>query len=70
MAGFGPVVPWEENIGKQCKFVDSDGLEKVGKLFLLGILNITTKDVILFVSLPMVGSLKEFIALILIKLRL
>ena len=22
--------PWEENIGKQCKFVDSDGLEKVG----------------------------------------
>ena len=22
--------PWKENIGKQCKFVDSDGLEKVG----------------------------------------
>jgi hypothetical protein len=21
--------PWEENVGKQCKFVDSDGVEKV-----------------------------------------
>ena len=25
----GPA-PWQENIGKQCKFVDGDGLEKVG----------------------------------------
>ena len=25
----GPA-PWQENIGKQCKFVDDDGLEKVG----------------------------------------
>ncbi len=21
--------PWEENVGKQCKFVDSDGVEKI-----------------------------------------
>ena len=27
----GPA-PWEENIGKQCKFVDDDGTEKVGKI--------------------------------------
>ena len=27
----GPA-PWQENIGKQCKFVDDDGTEKVGKI--------------------------------------
>ena len=27
----GPA-PWQENIGKQCKFVDNDGTEKVGKI--------------------------------------
>ena len=25
----GPA-PWEENVGKQCKYTDSDGVEKVG----------------------------------------
>ena len=25
----GPA-PWEENVGKQCKYIDSDGVEKIG----------------------------------------
>ena len=27
----GPA-PWKENIGKQCKFVDDDGTETIGKI--------------------------------------